>query len=273
MLINVAPWMRPRQATDGDPRRVRFADAAVLWLCRVFALSLTSTVVLTAVGLAMDLGAWQCADDVCRGRHAYLRFMAAGFFAEPNRRLVIGALVPVVTIAVLWKLGHKTWKAYESAPTAGVGDGCSFQNPGFWNGKDLVGRLRTLHVTAAFSVLTASLTWPVLQQDRLLHSGGAVAGYALLGIAGLLLVLTVGLIALPRVVARDRPGGMLPLRVMSTVAMSSILGAVIYALVPRDWHPSGAMPGFSDTVTGFFAGQMLMLLLLALAIWVLRGST
>src|SRR3954447_5182470 len=52
-LANVMVWLRPPAVGTG--RRV------VHGLCRIFALSISATFVLAAIGLSLDLVAWQCA--------------------------------------------------------------------------------------------------------------------------------------------------------------------------------------------------------------------
>src|SRR3712207_6255818 len=54
-LVNVSHFMQPRELPAGDRRR-RLLEAVL----RLLALSLTLTLVLSAVGVAMDLAAWQC---------------------------------------------------------------------------------------------------------------------------------------------------------------------------------------------------------------------
>ena len=84
MLINVAPWMRPRR-DQGTSRRIRAGEIAVLGLCRMFALTLTATVMLAAAGILMDLFAWQCAGPghSCGSRRAYRPGSAAD--GSPSR--------------------------------------------------------------------------------------------------------------------------------------------------------------------------------------------
>lgn len=273
MLANVAPWMRPRRAHPGDPRRVAAAEGAVLGLSRLFALTLTGTVVLTAVGIVMDLLAWQCAGPGrgCGASRSYLAFLGHGWFAEPGRRLAVGAAGPLMTIALLWYLGRRTWQRYESHP-APSGVGCSLSDPGFWYGKHLVGRLRLLHVVVAMATVTAALDWPVLDHDRAAGSGRATAGWILLATAGLLLLSTAVAVWVPRVVRRDAAEHVAALSVLRLIALLSTTATIGYAMLPRpQWSSGGDLPGFTGAVIVLFAAQMALLVLLTVAIAVLRG--
>ncbi len=273
MLVNLASWMRPRRSSPGDPRRVAVGEALVLGLCRLLALTLTATVVLTSVGLAMDLVAWQCAGPGrgCGSRRSYLRFMGAGFFSEPGRRIALGAVIPLLTIGLLWYLGRRTWQRYESV-RAGSGVGCTLDDPGFWYGRHLVGRLRALHVIAAVSTVVAAACWPVLRQDSEAGSGRAVAGYAVLITSGALILATAAAVWLPGVVRRDITGRAPFIKPMRWVALALVPAVIAYAVLPRpDWVSTGALPGFGSGVTILFGTQILLLVLLTAAVALLRG--
>ena len=273
MLVNLASWMRPRRVRRGDPRRVVVGETLVLGFCRLLALTLTATVVLTSVGLAMDLVAWQCAgpDHKCDDRRSYLRFLSSGFFSEPGRRVAVGALVPLLTVGVLWYLGRRTWQRYESVP-AGVGVGCALDDPGFWYGRHLVGRLRTLHVVVALSTVAAALSWPILRHDREVGSGRDVIGYALMLTATALILAAAISVWLPVVIRRDIKGRAPMLKPMRLLVLLLVPAAFAYAMLPRpQWVSAGGLPGFTSGVSWLFGTQMLLLVLLTLAIWLLRG--
>ena len=274
MLVNLASWMRPRSARRGDRRRVRVAEVLVLGLCRLLALTLTATVVLTSVGLAMDLVAWQCAGpgQACGARRSYLRFLGAGFFAEPGRRVAVGALVPLLTVGVLWYLGRRTWQRYECIRPAGSGAGCSLDDPGFWYGRRLVGRLRALHVVVALSTVVVSVCWPALRYDRAAGSGRAGLGYALLITTVALVLGAAAAVWSPGVVRRDVTGRAPFLLPMRLIAVACVPVAFGYAMLSRpEWVSTGALPGFGSGVSLLFGAQMLLLVLLTVAVALLRG--
>jgi hypothetical protein len=67
------------------------------------------------VSVAMDVVAWQCTREGrnCTSNVAWLGFLTKGFFAQPSRRLVVAAVVPLATILLLWWLSRTTWSSYE----------------------------------------------------------------------------------------------------------------------------------------------------------------
>ena len=160
-LANMTVWLRPPAGRDGR--------ALVRGLCRLFAVSLTATFVLTAVGAAVDLAAWQCAapGSDCLRRHSWLDALFAGFFAPTNRRLALATLVPLGAIALLWELARRSWARYESVRPPGEGaDGDGLASPTFWQGRIQVGRLRALHIAAALATVDAVLLWVLVRRDR-----------------------------------------------------------------------------------------------------------
>ncbi|MFH7597563.1 hypothetical protein WDV06_21030 [Streptomyces racemochromogenes] len=123
MVANLAHWARPATAPGGPPPR---AVRAYGLLVRLLALSLTVLLVAAACEVALDLLAWQCAGaHACTGSRSWLAFLRpGGWWAQPGRRLALGALAPVALTALLWFLSARTWSAYESQPPpAGGGDG------------------------------------------------------------------------------------------------------------------------------------------------------
>ncbi len=252
MLANVALWLRP----PGASRAVYHT------LCRLFAASLTGTLVLASAGVSVDLVAWQCAmpGNPCGTSRSYLAFLTHGFFAPTGRRLAMLSLVPIAVIAALWYLGRRTWCRYEAYEPASDVDGDGLGAPGFWRGMPLVGRLRALHIGLAFGTLDAVLLGVLAPHD------GWVAGWVLAGLAGLVLLLGLVAVMLPGMVDRDRPapwaqraaGGLRLVALLLTVATWG------YAMWPRPaWPTHGGLPGYGMTVTVLFAAQIALLLVLA----------
>ncbi|MFG2037439.1 hypothetical protein [Dactylosporangium sp. NPDC048998] len=256
MLANVALWLRP--ATRPGPR------AAIRALTRIYALSMTASFVLSFVEISMDLVGWQCASlPRCLQGRSYLDVLAAGFFATPGRRLAVTALVPALAIAFLWFLGRRTWSRYEAFPAATEGDGDGLAHPCFWNGKPLVGRLRSLHIAFAFGTLDAVLLGILAPHDR------DPAGYALAAADALILVLCVVAVALRPVVNRDDPARWArpSTRLLSHAAVLLTVLVFGYALLARDpWPATGRLPVLGGTVTGLFAVQVVLLLVLGVVV-------
>ncbi|MFD8142569.1 hypothetical protein [Streptomyces sp. NPDC059708] len=124
MIANLAHWARPAAAPAGPPPR---AVRAYGLLVRLLALSLTVLLVAAACEVALDLLAWQCAGTAaCTGSRSWTGFLRpGGWWAQPGRRLALGALVPAALTGLLWFLSARTWSAYESQPppTGAAGPG------------------------------------------------------------------------------------------------------------------------------------------------------
>jgi hypothetical protein len=263
-LVNVCFWMRPR-------RRGK-ADAVSRWLLRVLALSMTSTLVLAAVGVAVDLIAWQCAAPgrACAADRSWLRWLAAGWWGEPGRRLLVGGLVPAAVIGLLWYLGRRTWSSYESvrAPLGDYQPDLPLAEPSFWSGRKAVRELRCLHVAVAVSTLDATLVAPALAADRISHTGRAGLGVLLAaGIAAVVAVALVGL-GVRRVVDRRDPGSgrfWTPAAVLVAASITLLVlgGGYLAGPVRPQWPAGQTLPGYTTMITVLFTTQVAVLLLVA----------
>jgi hypothetical protein len=252
MLANVGYWMHPRAG--------RLAGALARSLYRVFALTMTVTFALAMVGISMDLVAWQCAAGPSCVDRPWLRFLGHGFFALPGRRLAVLALVPLALLGLLWFLGRRTWARYEAFDGTHEADGDGLSAPGFWRGRDLVGRLRGLHVAAAFGVVDAMLLGAVVPGH------GDAAGRVLFGAVLALLVGCVVLLAVPGMAERDarRPWAETTARWTRRAAMLLTAAALGYAMLPRPaWATVGGLPGLGLALPVLLSAQMALLVLLA----------
>lgn len=176
MVANLAHWARPATpAADPAPRAVRTYGVLV----RILALSLTVLLIAAACEVALDLLAWQCAGSgSCAGARfrSWLGFLApgGGWWAQPGRRLALGALVPAALTGLLWYLSNRTWSAYESQPPpAGAADPDTASDPepalgrpGFWYGRRLVARLRAAHTAAGLLTVAVAVSVPTARHDR-----------------------------------------------------------------------------------------------------------
>ena len=191
-LLNIAPRARP------DTTSATSAATATIWyLSRVLALLLTLLFTLTGIGIGEDLIAWQCT-----GRDACSQTMPR-WIVDPSlpieRLLLLGAIVPVLLLAVLWFVSARTANRYErtvadvsayrsvSAPrddpdrnAVEVGLGSRLM----WRNEDPVRRLRAIHLQCGFAVVI----WSLL----------ASTGSGLLGLAPLAIILyALVILALP----------------------------------------------------------------------------
>ena len=280
-LANVALWMRP-PATGA-------ARATIRGLTRIFALTMTATFTLAAVGIALDLVAWQCTatpDNRCIEARPWMQFVFTDFFEPTGRRLALMALVPLGLVCLLWYLARRTWDRYESFAMPEVNpDGDGLATPTFWDGGPQVSRLRSLHVAAAFAIVDAVLVYVLLRHDLSVDSYAGVnlrgvapstvlfVGQALAWALGAVLALCLLLLFAPSMVDRDSRSTGARLLAKGVRAISIILTFLTlgYALVPRaDWGTSGSLPGYAGTVTVLFAAQAGILGLLMLIILPMR---
>ncbi|HEX6872965.1 MAG TPA: hypothetical protein VF163_17855, partial [Micromonosporaceae bacterium] len=277
-LANVAMWLRP--PAKGAGRRL------VHGLCRLFALTISATFTLMAIGVCLDLVAWQCAapESVCLVDRPWLTWLFTGFFEPTGRRLALAALGPIAVVLVLWFLARRTWARYESYDGKYRNpDGDGLSNPTFWDGRAQVGRLRSLHVAAMFAVIDLVLLGVLIGHDTdtrtdayagvslagLLSTSVVTVGQALGVIALAVLALSVLLLLVPAMVdrvSRSRPASATA-QLLRWASVLTTLATLSYAMLPRAaWQTTGPLPGYADTVTMFFAVQAGLLALLMLVI-------
>jgi hypothetical protein len=173
LLVNVAYYARPAY----DPERAAGTDSLSRALQRLFALTITATLVLAAVIVSMD------------------------FFGRGSGRWLAGtALFPLVLIGLLWWLANFTWAKTEKAPVkpaprAGADAGepvrqlTPLENRRMWNSEIPVGRLRAVHITFAYALIGVFLLRP---------SAGDLVAARILFVAALVLLASAVLLVLPR---------------------------------------------------------------------------
>jgi len=273
-------WLRP--PATGIGRRITHG------LIRLFALTMSGTLVIASIGVFVDLVGWQCAAPTasCARQRPWLRFFFNGFFEPTGRRLALAALGPILVVVGLWFLAVRSWAKYESyeLPERNA-DGDGLATPTFWDGRDQVGRLRSVHVAAMFAVIDAMLLFVLVRHDLDTDAYYQVdlrgvdpdlvvrLGTGLAGLVAAIILLCIVLLLLPPIVERvskSRVAAVVArlLRWLSVLATAATLG---YALVPRaPWPTSGSLPGFAGTVTKLFTVQVVLLALLTLACLTMR---
>ncbi|MER6444915.1 hypothetical protein ABT227_06815 [Streptomyces venezuelae] len=276
MVANLAHWARPATpAADPAPRAVRSYGVLV----RILALSLTVLLVAAACEVALDLLAWQCAGSGnCAGSRfrSWLGFLApgGGWWAQPGRRLALGALVPAALTGLLWYLSNRTWSAYESQPPpAGAADPDTASDPvpalgrpGFWYGRRLVARLRAAHTAAGLLTVAVAVSVPTVRHDR---RAGAPVLEALGSAMQLLLVagaVTVAWVVCRRGRTEDRADHRLDraaVTLLPGAALALLAAVLVHACWSRPgWTSTGRLPG--DLAFGvLMLGQGLCALALA----------
>jgi hypothetical protein len=289
MMLNFAFYMTPRSATaeqDGTAKRWRRASQAVQ---RLFALTLTASLVLSAVGVAMDLLGWQCGrlGGSCARQHGWLSFLTWNWLDEPGRQLAVTSLLPAAVVGLLWYLGHSTWAKHERTPVpARPGDERAAQevlleNRQTWNGGGPVGRLRVAHVVAAFSIVSMLLLAPLARDSWLARTALAVH---LVVITAVVVTVTLG----AEFARREEPGA--PSRRSGDrwrrrswpVDRVALGGACLYAVsvvlaffthLDPTRRGRGALPWFTGTVVWTFVVQGLLLLALLLLTLAVGNAT
>ncbi|MGN9918094.1 hypothetical protein [Micromonospora palomenae] len=249
VLSNIAVWMLP-------PRPG--AEAVGKSLCRLLAATLTAMYVLAAVGMALDLLAWQCAayPRCLEGRRA-ISWLGG---LPPGQRLAALSVLPIAAVALLRRLGARTWQLPENTVATRQAAGADrLDSPAFWDNRALLWRLASLHVAVALGTLDLALLAVLAPHDR--HP----AGYALVAAAVALLVTALALLCVPvverSITTNGRPW---PTRVAAWCAVALTALTVAYAALPRGpWTAEGGLPGYDVLVAGLFASQMILLLVLA----------
>ncbi|GIH79928.1 hypothetical protein [Planobispora longispora] len=262
-LANIAFYMTPRWVADG---RERLAPLRLLVDAgqRLFALSLTGTLITALVGTSMDIVGWQAA----RIPHAVslLEWLAVTGTGDAARRLALASLLPALVLALVWWFGRTSWARLDRRPVDEgepdpETDGVPLANRRMWNGGDPVGRLRSLHVAFGFTLIALALSLP-FASDPLFR--------ALFLLGQMTLLLVVALVALPYAAVRRRPGGepdWLPLLTGACTGLR-LLALILYGLaltagvitggpdVPAD---RGALPGFHGLLETLFSAQTVLL--------------
>ncbi|OEJ23027.1 hypothetical protein AR457_38170 [Streptomyces agglomeratus] len=299
ILINLSFWARPRErlSPSGTQKDTRDPSCSSFdFLVRVLALSLTAQMVVAAAAVGPNLVGWQCAgeDRRCGARLSFLGFMSMplpdSWWEQPGRRLVVTALVPLLTLFVLVLLARKSWQRYESTkvPEAeGSGGGGALHplsHQDFWDGKHLVERLRTLHLAVGCTVVSAVLTYPALREDVSIR--GHVPGYlgwVLLGADGLLALAILVALACPAITSRQegKPGLKRTMRGLFLLGPGLLVLTGVYVSWHRPaWQTTvsseefneASLPGYQGFVTGLVATQVIALVALAIAAQRMRST-
>ncbi|MCW2566363.1 MAG: sle [Mycobacterium sp.] len=269
-LVNVAPRLRPPAA--GPTWAVRG-----LWTTtRVLALSLTSGIVLTAVGVGVDLFGWQCrrggVAGGCAGPPGWLTGALAGL--GPGARLAVGAAVPLLLLAVLAVTSLTTAARYEAVAPHGVDHlgtadpdevDPDLGHPTLWYGKHLVRRLRHLHLQVGAVTAVGVAVGAV-------RSPFAPAALVAVGFV----VLAAGALVCSFACAGRRsdvaPVHRAPLALWGPTVVTVVLGLVALLTARGAAADGGGLPGYAGTVTVFFAGQTLLVLAIAVCVLALRRA-
>jgi hypothetical protein len=279
-LVNLAPRARP-------PQRDRSWTTVAIWyLSRLLALLLTMLLVLAAAGVGEDLVAWQCGGDQDRcakaAPHWLFRHLIGAHRLSAEHLLLIGAAVPVLVLAFLWKVSARTANRYEStvADLRGYHDVTDVEHDGetnalevglasrlMWRNEWQVRRLRAVHLQSGFAVIL----WTVL----------APTGARWVGI-GAAAVLAYGAVVLA-VPSYTGHGKSTPWRIASGIVWAVLAVMGVVEIVGLGWGahwlaadyltdpnrgalPAGALPFYGPTVLVEFTVALGVLVLLILVV-------
>ncbi|MEX2268874.1 MAG: hypothetical protein WEA75_09330 [Acidimicrobiia bacterium] len=223
------------------------------WLVRLFALSLTLMLVLTAFVTAVDIVAWQGH----RSGSGLVGFLDWSWLDTPEQRVAVLALVPVVVLIGLARVGKKTFERYEDYPASkpapevtGANAGTPLECADFWNGAERARPFQRTHTAAGLSFI-ALLVAIVLTRTDATGSWVWIVPAVALGASMLLC-------ALPQ------RSGAAAISVM--IAAVLILGALLmYTYFEADFttDDSLTLPGSTTTVQVMFGAQLGTLMVLA----------
>ncbi|MBG0830292.1 hypothetical protein HS041_21235 [Planomonospora sp. ID67723] len=262
-LANIAFYMTPRWAPDGR-ERLPWLRRAVDAGQRLFALSLTGTLVVALIGTSMDVVGWQATRTV--HDFTFLAWAATAGEDDARRRLALASLFPALVLTLVWWLGRKSWARFDArevpeAEPDPVTEGVPLADRRMWNGGDPVGRLRSLHISFGFTLIALALALP--------FASGPPFG-ALLAAGPPVLALTVALVALPYAAVRHRPGRE-PVwsRLLTRACVALRTSALaLYGLAFASGAAGGggpvpdadrALPGFHGMLEALFSSQVVLL--------------
>ncbi|MFJ8581716.1 hypothetical protein [Micromonospora sp. NPDC093277] len=233
-------------------------------LCRLLALTLTVLYVLAVVGVALDLVAWKCmASPHCLAGRGWLSWLGG---RPVGLRLAVLALVPAAAVGLLWRASTRPGRVFDAfrAPEAG-GSGHRLAAVGQWDAEPLVGRLRSIHVAAAFAALDVALL------AARVSSGASAGGIALAFVTGAVLATCAVLLCAPPLIDRGTADRRLDriTSMLRTVAIVLTIVVTAYVLAsPAPWREGGGLPGYDPILTSLFAAQTVLLAALgAVLLW------
>jgi hypothetical protein len=84
--------------------------------------------------------------------------------SSDNQRLAVAALLPLITIVILWRIGRSTYLpatagAQPPPPVRSSERSCPLSDANFWAGDKSIVRLRRLHLAFASFMVTILLAW------------------------------------------------------------------------------------------------------------------
>jgi hypothetical protein len=281
MLYNVAHFMLPaankRKVERPEAKEPKFdmerlsrdrPHAVTQTLLRVLALTATLQLTLAAVAVLVGTVAVQAANA---------RFPSwLDWYQQwtPDWRVRAAAVGVGAVVAALWVVSVRTENKYEARmtdPDPRADSRWALTQGGFWMGRELVRRQRSLHAAGALAVTALVLSRPVdgIPTGRLVVAGMSVVVLVLVAVTLLLRLADRHHVSL---------AGVLPVATRSTLWCRLVFGAgvatLVAALLPGGWaaapvgHPAG-VPGLINICLGLLLSQVALLAVLGVLVAVM----
>lgn len=256
-LANVAGWASARTGEDHGPRPA--------WIVRVFALTLTLSVVLLTAVAAFDVLAIQCGGTpTCVSETQWLAPLGWSWVeGQPARALVLAALVPGLFLLMLWFAGianAKHLEAYRARRTRPVArDDLTLSHPDFWYGRSPAARARLLHLAAARSLLAGVLAYALMA----VTDGWAEVAAGVVGaVAAVAIVASAVRVAAPR--TYRRAGAADPdLRALRWASWGLLVAAAVVGILGSDPAVEVGLGAPETLLAGLFVPPYVVILGLA----------
>ncbi|MEU1589563.1 hypothetical protein [Micromonospora sp. NPDC005710] len=252
MLINLAIWMRPA-GTRSDP--------VIKALCRLLALTLTGMYVLSIVGTTLDVIAWKCmSSPECLAGRSWLSWLGE---RPAGLRLAVLALAPAAAISLVWAISARPALPFHIFRAADQPLAAHrLTAVGRWDNEPLIGRLRSIHVAAAFATLDLSLLGARAAQ------GLSIGTVTLAAVAGLVLITCAVLLCTPPLTAPTERRLDRLVSVLRPTALGLTVLVWIHVLTSSaSWPERNGLPGYNLAVVGLFTGQAVLLAALGAALF------
>lgn len=270
-LANLAGWMC-QVATFRSPFRFRLHRAVVRWC----GLGMTVNLLLILAVAGMDLVGYQCGRLASCAGGSWLLQPLAGLADQPGRRVLLGALLPLLAVVALAVLTLRSIRRYEETTPlldderraargrrSAAQPGMGLTDPGFWDGRHGARDLGYLHLAAGLGFLALVLAHTVRATARATGTAVAVPGLWLVA-----LVLAAGVLAAVLVLVtldacrRRVAAAVLVIAGVAVLCAGWFATAQPAAAGPQ---PHGYLPGMRDLAGVTFAAVLAGLLLVLLS--------
>ncbi|MGH9279029.1 MAG: hypothetical protein ACRD12_13100 [Acidimicrobiales bacterium] len=260
-FANVAGWMQyhPGEAGPGKSPPARHGPDGVL--VKLLCLSLTVLGIAGAATISLDLIAYQCGGhSECFADRWWLWPLSQGQFSErPGQRLVLGAIAPLLLLGVLWYLGRRTARRYESITPPGAipeSEGPLLLRPSTWDGEVRVRGEQEAHLAAGIALIAGLVALAAGALARQNDEGAALG-----------VVIAVAATAVLVVAAAVLLGEGKQSKAVLAAAGAVLVGACVWAwTLPAFTTRRQVLPGISRTGEVVFGVQLILLIALAFVI-------